>query len=79
MIGASARSSIVIGYGGAITVFGFNKDGLLGLTDKIVLTPFTTTLEIPIQVHRLSCGFKHVAFLDGTSKIVFASGSNKRG
>ena len=43
MIGASARSSIVIGDGGAITVFGFNKDGLLGLTDKIVLTPFTTT------------------------------------
>ena len=67
VIGASARSSILIDNKGNITVFGFNKDGLLGLPDKIVSTPFTTKLEIPIQVNNLSCGFKHVAFLDQTS------------
>lgn len=82
LVGASARSSVFASQQrDHLVVFGFNKDGLLGIPDKIVARPTAVPFELAFKVTKLSCGFKHVAFLaesaDGVR--VFASGSNKRG
>ncbi len=94
---ASARSSIIAlrnnkkhvagdCEGGYPMVFGFNKDGLLGLADKNIVRPTTVPyceIEPIPMVKKVSCGFKHSAFLvslqSGTNCAVYASGSNKRG
>lgn len=83
LLAASARSSIIAnGQREYLTVFGFNKDGLLGLADKNIARPCAVPFEFPLKITKVCCGFKHAAFLatrsDGFSH-VFASGSNKRG
>ena len=66
-------------------MFGFNKDGLLGLSDKSVLVPTTVpfTELSSLKVLKVSCGFKHAVMLatpdDGKTCMIYASGSNKRG